>query len=263
MAVELDVGHAIVLGPRAGEALAEEAEYLIKAALPALSLLESALPRGEEVAPHVHERHCDCFCVREGKLEFHLAGETARVPAGSFVLVPPRLVHGFEVASASARWLNLHAPDGGFAESRRARRDGRERRVPLDAFDPPPEGGRPAADAIVRLPGEGERLVRANRTAVVKAARPELSVFEFDIDGVFKGPDVHSHDDHTDCFYVLEGEVEFTAEGETFSGGPGTFVAAPPGVEHAFDKPGRGRARFLNIHAPDAGFVDFLRGISD
>ena len=116
---------------------------------------------------------------------------------------------------------------------------------------------------IVSGPGEGERLARGNRVAHVKADLPHLAVLEFDLDGYFVGPDVHTHDDHTDCFSVLEGEVEFTVDGRTFTAGPGTFVAAPPGVEHTFGKPGRGRARLLNIHAPDAGFVEFLRGTSD
>jgi hypothetical protein len=33
----------------------------------------------------------------------------------------------------------------------------------------------------------------------------------------------------------------------------------PPGVVHAFTNPGSGRARFLNVHAPERGFVDYLR----
>jgi quercetin dioxygenase-like cupin family protein len=49
-----------------------------------------------------------------------------------------------------------------------------------------------------------------------------------------------THSENTDSFYVLEGEVEFTVEGRTFTGGPGTFVSAPPGVEHTFGKPARG-----------------------
>jgi quercetin dioxygenase-like cupin family protein len=250
----------IVLVAGAGEALSDEREYLIKVALPELSLLESAFPQGEAVSPHVHERHTDSFYVLEGELEFRLAEETVRIPAGSFVLAPPGVVHSFSVTSRDgARWLNLHAPDGGFAESRRARRDGRERRVPLDSYGPPPDGGRPASDAIVRLPGEGERLARGNRVADVKAALPQLAVLEFELDGEFEGPDVHTHDNHTDSFYVLEGEVEFTVEGTTITAGPRSFVAAPPGVEHTFGKPGTGRARFLNVHAPDAGFVEYLR----
>src|SRR5688572_22611990 len=173
MGVELDVRHGVVLRPGEGESLSDEAEYRIKLARPELSLLESAYPRGESVAPHVHERHADAFYVLEGELEFHLADSAVGLPAGSFVLAPPGVVHWFSVVSADgARWLNLHASDGGFAESRRARHEGRERREPLDAFPPPPDGGLPASEAIVRLPGEGERLVRGNRVTHVKAARP-------------------------------------------------------------------------------------------
>jgi quercetin dioxygenase-like cupin family protein len=118
------------------------------------------------------------------------------------------------------------------------------------------------AHGIVSGPGEGERLTSGTRTAFVKADLPHLSVFEFHLDGDFEGPDVHTHSDHTDSFYVLEGEVQFTVDGRTFLGGPGTFVSAPPGVEHTFTKPGPGYARLLNIHAPDAGFADRLRDMS-
>ena len=245
--------------PGEGESLSDEADYRIKAAFPMLSLLESAFPRGEVVRPHVHERHSDAFYLLEGELDFRLADETVHLPAGSFVVAPPRVVHGFSVVSPSARWLNLHAPDGGFAESRRARRDGREPREPLDVAPPPADGGRHASEAIALLPGEGERLTHRNRVATVKAELPELGVLEFELDGHFTGPDLHTHDDHVDSFYVLEGEIEFTVEGTTFTGGPGTFVAAPPGVEHRFGKPGPGRVRLLNVHAPEVEFIERLR----
>jgi mannose-6-phosphate isomerase-like protein (cupin superfamily) len=116
---------------------------------------------------------------------------------------------------------------------------------------------------IALEPGKGERLTAEARVAFVKAELPDLSVFEFHLDGPFEGPEVHTHSDHTDSFYVLEGEVQFTVDGRTFTGGPGTFVSAPPGVEHTFTKPELGYARLLNIHAPEAGFADHLRKISD
>jgi quercetin dioxygenase-like cupin family protein len=109
--------------------------------------------------------------------------------------------------------------------------------------------------------GEALRNAQGNRVAVVKAALPHLSVFEFTIDGPFDGPDPHTHDDETDSFYVLEGEVDFFVGGEWVSKGPGTFVSAPPGVEHGFTKRGAGRARFLNIHSP-GGFEHDLREMS-
>src|SRR3954463_7011137 len=108
------------------------------------------------------------------------------------------------------------------------------------------------ADGIVLGPGTGEALRSrsAQRLAVVKAGLPDVTVFEFTIEGPFDGPDPHTHDDETDSFYVLEGELDLYLEGEWTRGGPGTFVAAPPGVEHGFAKRDSGTVRFLNIHAP-------------
>src|SRR5919108_5664650 len=47
--------------------------------------------------------------------------------------------------------------------------------------------------------------------------------------------DLHTHERHTDAFYVLEGELEVaTSETETVLVGPGGFAVAPPGAVHAF-----------------------------
>jgi len=100
------------------------------------------------------------------------------------------------------------------------------------------------------------------RVALVKGALPGISVFEFTIDGPYDGPDPHTHADVTDCFYVLEGELDFHVDGQAVRGTPGTFVAAPPGVPHGFKISKPGTARFLNIHAP-GGFEHALREMSD
>jgi mannose-6-phosphate isomerase-like protein (cupin superfamily) len=113
--------------------------------------------------------------------------------------------------------------------------------------------------AIVSGPGEGERLESEDRVYLVKVALPELSLLEYDTGSTYAGASPHFHEHHTDAFYVLEGELEFTVGRETFLATAGTAVIAPPGVVHAFTSTGRGRARFLNIHAPDSGFVDYLR----
>ena len=62
---------------------------------------------------------------------------------------------------------------------------------------------------------------------------------------------VHASED--DAFYLLEGELVFTADGEEIVAGPGTFVLVPPGVEHTFENRSDAVARFVNVHAP-AGF---------
>ena len=81
---------------------------------------------------------------------------------------------------------------------------------------------------------------------------------ELEIGPGFEGPSLHSHDDHVDSFYVLDGGAEFQMEDQTMLLGAGSFVAAPRGVEHGFTA-GPGRARLLNVHAPSAGFHESMR----
>lgn len=113
--------------------------------------------------------------------------------------------------------------------------------------------------AIFLGPGEGEQIPGPHRTLHVKAERSEYEVTEMDCGPEFGPVEPHVHDDHTDSFYVLEGEVEFTIGDNTLRAGPGTFVAVPSGVRHGFRIPGPTRARFINIHAPGTGFLDGVR----
>src|SRR5215218_3941418 len=111
---------------------------------------------------------------------------------------------------------------------------------------------------IVSGPGDGERFERDNRVVTVKAELEQISVNEIEFESSFS-VDPHRHEDHVDSFYVLDGEVEFTFETGVVTAGPGTFVAAPPGTLHGFATRGPGRARVLNMHAPDSGFAESLR----
>jgi mannose-6-phosphate isomerase-like protein (cupin superfamily) len=75
----------------------------------------------------------------------------------------------------------------------------------------------------------------------------------------------HIHHQHTDAFYILEGEVifEIGREADTITVSAGGFVAAPPGLAHSFRVADTGPASWLTIHAPDGGFAAFMRGIRD
>jgi mannose-6-phosphate isomerase-like protein (cupin superfamily) len=114
-------------------------------------------------------------------------------------------------------------------------------------------------EAVVSGPGEGELLRGEDRDLRVKAARPELDFLEYDVGPGYEGPGPHFHKEHVDSFYVLEGRLEFQIEGETVRAPAGAYVLVPPNVVHAFTNPGPGRARFLNVHAPEKGFVAYLR----
>ena len=53
--------------------------------------------------PHIHERLHDMFYVLEGTLTVRLGDETTELPAGSFVCVPPGVVHTFQQSSRDPR----------------------------------------------------------------------------------------------------------------------------------------------------------------
>lgn len=210
--------------------------------------------------PHVHHEHTDAFYVLDGELTFELgpnAEQVVTVGAGAFVAVPPNVAHAFVNASDDdVRWLNVHAPDRGFAAFLREQ-------SPWDSFDVPPDGGRPAADALIAGPGVGERLRTGRRELCVKGALDELCVVEWQLDGPFAGPPVHHHALSIDAFYVLDGELELEVGGEQRVVKPGGLVAVPLGVDHTFNHRRDDPARILNIHAPGRDFAATLRLMAD
>jgi mannose-6-phosphate isomerase-like protein (cupin superfamily) len=152
---------------------------------------------------HVHRRHTDLFYVLAGELTVRLGieGDEVAVPAGRLVRVPPMVPHGFRNAgSAELRYLNLHAPGVGFADYMRGIRDGR--RVPFDQEPPPPDGVRPASEAVI-----GEPTVDTDGLAIAELSGEHL------VEG---------------ALYVIEGEItvaELRAEA-------GSWVQLPPGAAH-------------------------------
>lgn len=116
------------------------------------------------------------------------------------------------------------------------------------------------SDGIVLGPGDGEKVVREERHHRILAELPEFEAVELRFGPEFEGVDLHAHTDHVDSFYVLAGEAEFTVGGEVVRLGPGSWIAAPIGVEHGFRVAGDGELRMLNVHAPNVGFAKRLRG---
>src|SRR5207342_2663289 len=116
----------------------------------------------------------------------------------------------------------------------------------------------PVTQPITLGPGEGEQVGTRN---AVKAARPELSLIEFDVrPGGGVAP--HFHKGHSDSFYVLEGEVEFHVGDEVVQGTPGTYVLAPPNVVHWFRNVSDEPVKMLNLHTP-GGFVQYRRQLRE
>jgi mannose-6-phosphate isomerase-like protein (cupin superfamily) len=101
--------------------------------------------RGAE--PHIHHHHADGFLVVEGELTFSYRDGSFAAPAGTFLLVPPGVVHGFDnEGTTSVRCFNFHAPSLGFGDHLR------QRNPDFDQHDPPADGGvDPASLIAVRL----------------------------------------------------------------------------------------------------------------
>jgi len=109
-----------------------------------------------------------------------------------------------------------------------------------------------AERAVVVRPGEGHRVGNVEFLART-ADTPRFNLGIVTVQPRRDGPGEHAHAAEDDSFFVLEGELVFTVEGEETVAGPGTFLLVPPGLRHGFSNRTDEIARFANIHAP-AGF---------
>jgi mannose-6-phosphate isomerase-like protein (cupin superfamily) len=254
----------VLLGAGEGETITAEPRRFvqIKAAVEQLALTDNRYGEGESGPDlHVHREHSDCFYVLGGELTFELGAdrETLTAAAGTFVAVPPGVVHTFRnEAPADADFINLHAPSKGFADHLRGGGGGGD----FDTFDPPEDGGRPASDAIVRAPGDGERLELGPSVVTIKVgggdAIGSLAFCENVVAAGFPGPIPHRHSAMVDSFWVLEGTLTVLAGAKSVEVGAGGFALMPPGARHTFSNPGAHPVRVLNVFAP-GGFEGYLR----
>jgi mannose-6-phosphate isomerase-like protein (cupin superfamily) len=77
-----------------------------------LSIITMA-PGRKGPSAHVHDDEDDAFYVLDGELAFLVEDEEVLATAGTFVLVPPGVLHTFENrTSTPVRMLNIHAPAG-------------------------------------------------------------------------------------------------------------------------------------------------------
>lgn len=259
MRMQLDDQRPLLTPPGEGEVVTDRPERTIRILAELDELIASWFryePGEKGPDPHVHHHHTDAFYVLEGEVELTLGAELQTVTArpGTFAAAPPNVVHTFRNASDStAIFLNLHVPSMGFGDHMRGRNPA------FDQHDPPPDGGRPFGDAVFTRPDDAETLGFEWSSHLVLCDLPQLTALEMTFRPGFEGVDPHTHPDHADCFYVLDGLVEFRVGDEPRVAGPGTFVAAPPGTVHGFRHAGPDPIRFLNLHAPPGGFLEGLR----
>ena len=120
-------------------------------------------------------------------------------------------------------------------------------------------------DAVVLLPGQGERIAAGAGTAVMKATAETtggaFSMSEATFPPGMAGPPPHAHRHTTDTFYVLDGTLHLTVGERELDAPAGSYILVPPGVVHTFANTSAAPVRFLNINAP-GGWEHYLRDLA-
>ena len=121
------------------------------------------------------------------------------------------------------------------------------------------------AEPIVIPSGGGEVIGdSADRTVLVLSDCDELHATWSRFGAGRDGAGLHIHREHTDLFYVLEGELTVKlADDEEIAAGAGTLVTIPPLVVHGFRNASDADVKYLNLHAPGCGFIGYMRGLRD
>jgi quercetin dioxygenase-like cupin family protein len=109
------VSDPIILKPGAGRSIPLSNFAMSLKASPddtdgAFSLLQAEEPPGFGPPLHIHHDCAEAFYVLDGEYHIFVAGQEHRCPAGSFVLIPAGIEHGFRVGEAPSRKLNLYVP---------------------------------------------------------------------------------------------------------------------------------------------------------
>lgn len=77
------------------------------------SLYEQTVPPQMGPPPHIHHKESEAFYVMEGEFEFLKGDQMVRAGAGTFVHVPPGVLHAFRnTGTGPARFLAIVTPGG-------------------------------------------------------------------------------------------------------------------------------------------------------
>jgi quercetin dioxygenase-like cupin family protein len=88
-----------------------------------------------------------------------------------------------------------------------------------------------------------------------------LGVFEMTVPPGANVPPPHSHSHNEEFFYVVEGSIGYSVDGESRELGAGEWMSTPRGSVHAFRNTGSQAARALVVLAPDIG-AQYFRDVA-
>ncbi len=228
-------------------------------------------PEGE-LGTHLHSNE-QSFYVLEGRPRLTLDGRTYALEAGDCGLIPLGVPHGWSTgAGEGARWYEATAPvprlsgppDTFFTDEPLPN----DESLPLDIRDPRTHTffrlGRDDLDLDKRKAGaavDAPTVSASMATALLAysgialkmlvdgrlgAALHQLFMVEYQ-----PGAVAHLHDHPLEeSYFVLEGEVEATADDQRFVLGPGDIFWTGVGCIHSFVNTSDGLVRFLETQSP-------------
>lgn len=231
-----------------------------------------ALAEGGSVDTHVHSFE-EIFYVLEGAPILVMDGHAVELAPGACGVVPVGMRHAWRgPGKGAAKWLDMRTPiprgPGEAADTFFLGKAPDVSAVPLDIRDPrnrhlflmaeddidvkklqvgsrvnAPTVSASMATALLAYSGIAVKMLVDQR---LDAALATLFMVDYQPGGV-----AHPHDHPLEeSYYMLEGEVEFTADGKTYTMKPGDAFWAGVGCVHAFVSKINGRVRWLETQSP-------------
>ena len=117
------------------------------------------------------------------------------------------------------------------------------------------------APPVVQLGSEGDVIEFGGSRIIFKSpaagAPGAWTVVDYTMSASQPGPPLHYHQDMTESFYVISGELWMRVGDREFTAGPGSLAFVPPGTLHAFANRSGEPVRFLG-HASKPGLKELI-----
>ncbi len=101
--------------------------------------------------------------------------------------------------------------------------------------------------AFVVPPGHGRAFIPEGKVKIEFGQSPDFAAFESDLPARWDGPPPHIHRAYDEAFYVLDGAVQYTLDGEPQTCSAGTLIFVPRGVAHGFSNIEQAPAKILVV----------------
>lgn len=242
------------------------------------TMFTDTTPPGGGPPPHFHVQEDEWWFVLEGRSSFLIEGRWREVPVGSSIFAPRNSQHAFKnVGDTPLKQLIHTSPsgfetffkkseaefqNGGAPDMKRILEIGAEHGIyfPTIASEDVANQGTPTLPLAVVQPGEGRvcRLFGEEITIQLDAKQTGGKFTAFiEVTPPGGGPPPHTLAIEDEWFLVLEGRMNFFADGQWTDAPPGTAFFAPRKSVHTFKNVGDKPSRML-VHTSPSGIEKFF-----